>query len=81
MLTETLQIFEQHISIIEGHVKMMDMIRQHTVPDTDDWRKICPMLERAKEMLRMTNGAKRNFVRHCLCIQSELLILAGSYDL
>ena len=49
---------------------MMDMIRKHTVPNSDNWRTVCPMVERAQEMLRVTKDAARNFVRHFHCILS-----------
>ena len=48
---------------------MMDMVKKHTVPNTDSWRTICPMLERAQEMLQMTQDATRNFVRRFTRIQ------------
>ncbi|MCJ1431341.1 hypothetical protein MMC27_000692 [Xylographa pallens] len=56
------EIFKHHISVLEGHLKMVDMIRKHTVPDTGNWRTIVPMVERTQEMLRMAKDATRSFI-------------------
>ncbi|MCJ1281611.1 hypothetical protein MMC26_000931 [Xylographa opegraphella] len=56
------EIFKHHISVLEGHLKMIDMIRKHTVPDTGNWRTIVPMVERSQEILRMAKDATRKFV-------------------
>ncbi|MCJ1404268.1 hypothetical protein MMC11_007493, partial [Xylographa trunciseda] len=56
------EIFKHHISVLEGHLKMIDMIRKHTVPDTGNWRTIVPMVERTQEMLRMAKDATRSFI-------------------
>ena len=42
---------------------MLEMIKKHTVPDTGNWRSICPMVDRTYDMLRMAKDATRNFVR------------------
>ncbi|SLM38355.1 hypothetical protein LPUS_08518 [Lasallia pustulata] len=47
------EIFKHHISVVEGHLKMLEMIKKHTVPETGNWRQICPMVARSHEMLRM----------------------------
>ena len=41
---------------------MMEMIKKHTVPDTGNWKSICPMVERTYQMLRMAKDATRSFV-------------------
>ncbi|MCJ1478895.1 hypothetical protein MMC13_007579 [Lambiella insularis] len=56
------EIFKHHISVLEGHLKMTDMIRKHTVPDTGNWRTIMAIVERTQEMLRMAKEATRSFV-------------------
>ncbi|KAL9120846.1 MAG: hypothetical protein Q9187_002595 [Circinaria calcarea] len=56
------EIFKHHISVVEGHLKMLDMIRKHTVPNTGNWRSICTMVDRAHDMLRMAKDATRSFV-------------------
>ena len=57
-----LQIFKHHISVIEGHLRMIDMVRKHTVPNSDNWRTVVPMVERTQEMLRMAEDVSRTFV-------------------
>lgn len=42
---------------------MLEMIKKHTVPETGNWRSICPMVDRTYDMLRMAKDATRNFVR------------------
>lgn len=61
-LTKVVQIFKHHISVVEGHLKMLEMIKKHTVPETGNWRQICPMVARSHEMLRMVKDAIRSFV-------------------
>ncbi|KAI4122253.1 MAG: hypothetical protein LQ347_006571 [Umbilicaria vellea] len=41
---------------------MLEMIKKHTIPDTGNWRIICPMVDRSHEMLRMAKDATRSFV-------------------
>ena len=41
---------------------MLDMIRKHTVEGSGNWRSICTMVERAREMMQMTKQATRGFV-------------------
>ncbi|KAH0536843.1 hypothetical protein FGG08_006305 [Glutinoglossum americanum] len=53
----TTQIFEAHISVIEGHLRMLEMVQQHTVPRTENWDAITPMVERAREMVRHSKDA------------------------
>ncbi|MCJ1247765.1 hypothetical protein MMC30_004980 [Trapelia coarctata] len=56
------EIFKHHISVIEGHLKMIDMVRKHTVPNSGNWRTIVSMVERTQEMLRMAKDVSRTFV-------------------
>ncbi|KAI9765723.1 MAG: hypothetical protein M1840_007156 [Geoglossum simile] len=50
-------IFKCHISVIEGHVRMLEMIQQHTEPETENWNVIIPMVERAREMVKHSKAA------------------------
>ncbi len=56
------QIFKHHISVIEGHRKMVDMVRKHTVSGTGNWRTITDMFDRTEEMLRMSKQLSYSFV-------------------
>ncbi|KAI9846059.1 MAG: hypothetical protein M1830_007472, partial [Pleopsidium flavum] len=55
------EIFKHHISVVEGHLKMLEMIKKHTTPETGNWRSICTMVDRSYDMLRMAKDATRNF--------------------
>ena len=57
-----LQIFKHHISVVEGHRKMVDMVRKHTVEGTGNFRTIDQMFKRANEMLYMSKSLERSFV-------------------
>lgn len=57
------QIFQHHISLIEGHLKMNDMVRKHTIEGTHNWDTICAMIERTKEMLAAARNQAKYFVR------------------
>lgn len=41
---------------------MLEMVKKHTVPETGNWRSICPMVDRTYDMLRMAKDVARNFV-------------------
>ena len=56
------QIFKHHISVIEGHKKMVDMVRKHTVSGTGNWRTINDMFNRTEEMLKMSKQLSYSFV-------------------
>ena len=56
------QIFKHHISLIEGHLKMTDMVRKHTVEGTGNPQPICAIIDRAKEMLRASRHISRILV-------------------
>ena len=56
------QIFKHHISVIEGHMKMVDMVRKHTVEGSGNWRTIMGCVDRAKEMLQVSKQISRTFV-------------------
>lgn len=56
------QIFKHHISVVEGHRKMVDMVRKHTVEGTGNFRTIDQMFKRANEMLFTSKQLERSFV-------------------
>ena len=56
------EIFKHHISVLEGHLKMLDMVRKHTVEGSGNHRAICAMLDRTRESLRQTKDTNRSFV-------------------
>ncbi|KAI9763068.1 MAG: hypothetical protein M1835_007947 [Candelina submexicana] len=55
------EVFKHHISVVEGHTRMLEMIQKHTVPGTGNYNTITPMVERSKEMLRHSKAASRDF--------------------
>ncbi|KAM0801919.1 hypothetical protein BDR22DRAFT_845675 [Usnea florida] len=56
------EIFKHHISLIEGHLKMIDMVRKHTVEGTGNYRTIMGCVDRAKEMLQESKHVSKTFV-------------------
>ncbi|KAI9695734.1 MAG: hypothetical protein M1836_006100 [Candelina mexicana] len=55
------EVFKHHISVVEGHTRMLEMVQKHTVPGTGNYNTITPMVERSKEMLRHSKAASRDF--------------------
>ncbi len=49
--------------MVTGHLKMLDMIRKHTVEGSGNHRTIMPMIDRCKEMLRQFKPVTNSFVR------------------
>ncbi|KAL8788040.1 MAG: hypothetical protein Q9195_007506 [Heterodermia aff. obscurata] len=56
------EIFKHHISLIEGHQKMCDMVRKHTVEGSGNHRQICAIIDRSKVMMQDAKNIARNFV-------------------
>ncbi|MDI1489456.1 MAG: hypothetical protein OHK93_008735 [Ramalina farinacea] len=56
------EIFRHHISLIEGHLKMIDMVRKHTVEGSGNWTMICGCIDRAKEMMSASKHVAKTFV-------------------
>ncbi|CAD6589992.1 MAG: hypothetical protein ASARMPRED_004509 [Alectoria sarmentosa] len=56
------EIFKHHISVVEGHLKMIDMVRKHTVEGSGNFRTIMGCVDRAKEMLQVSKHIARTFV-------------------
>ncbi|KAF6231876.1 hypothetical protein HO173_009959 [Letharia columbiana] len=56
------EIFKHHISVVEGHLKMIDMVRKHTVEGSGNYRTIMGCVDRAKEMLQVSKQISRTFV-------------------
>ncbi|KAI4184157.1 MAG: hypothetical protein L6R41_004948 [Letrouitia leprolyta] len=56
------EIFKHHISLVEGHMKMIDMVRKHTVEGTNNHRTICELIDRSKDMLYQAKKTARSFV-------------------
>ena len=55
---------------------MVEMVRNHTVPDTEDWRTIVPIVERTREMLRAAKDVKMAFVS---CMVLQMSVLSANY--
>ena len=43
---------------------MADMVRKHTIEGTGNWRTICDIIDRTKEMLNVAKFTSRTFVTH-----------------
>lgn len=57
-----MQIFKSHISLVEGHLKMLDTVHRHTVPESDNYRTMTQFMVRAREMLHASKETERTFV-------------------
>jgi len=57
------QIFDHHISVVEGHLRMMEMVVKHTVEGAGDHRMVMGCVERAKEILAASKHVAGSFVR------------------
>ena len=55
-------MFKHHLSVLEGHWRMLDMIRKHTVEGSGDHASIMAFLERAHTAIRQTKDFTRHFV-------------------
>lgn len=71
-------MFKHHISVIEGHAKMIDMIRKHTVPNSGNWKTVTAMLDRSHEILRMSKAAAHDFVRRAAVGTVSTLTSSGT---
>ncbi|KAL8783857.1 MAG: hypothetical protein Q9213_004347 [Squamulea squamosa] len=56
------EIFKHHISVLEGHLKMIDMVRKHTIEGSGNYRTICEMINRTKQILYESKTVARTFV-------------------
>ncbi|KAL8758162.1 MAG: hypothetical protein Q9199_001699 [Rusavskia elegans] len=56
------EIFKHHISLVEGHLKMIDMVRKHTVEGSGNHRTICDMIDHTKRILFESKTVSRIFV-------------------
>ncbi|KAL8822411.1 MAG: hypothetical protein Q9191_006851, partial [Dirinaria sp. TL-2023a] len=68
--------FKHHISILEGHFAMVDMVRKHTVEGSADYRRICEWLDNCRNMLHETKQLSQTFVRASLvfsCLMADLV--------
>lgn len=57
-----MQIFKHHISVVEGHSKMLEMVQKHTVPGTGNYNTITNLVDRGYDMLRAAKEVSRVFV-------------------
>ncbi|KAL8853911.1 MAG: hypothetical protein Q9221_001218 [Calogaya cf. arnoldii] len=56
------EIFKHHISLVEGHLKMIDMVRKHTVEGSANHRTICDMIDNTKQILFDSKTVSRIFI-------------------
>lgn len=56
------QIFKHHISVVEGHTRMLEMVQKHTVQGTGNYETITNLVKRGHEMLRQAKDISRTFV-------------------
>lgn len=74
----SIQIFKHHISLVEGHLKMIDMVRKHTVEGSGNNRTIINLIDRAQNMLRDAKAVQREFVSDLSTLICGMLIHPGS---
>ncbi len=56
------QVFKHHISVVEGHTKMLEMVQKHTVKGTGNYDTITNLVKRGNEMLWQAKDVSRSFV-------------------
>ncbi|KAL9580389.1 MAG: hypothetical protein Q9212_004527 [Teloschistes hypoglaucus] len=56
------KIFKNHLSNLEGHFRMLEMIRKHTKEGSGNYRTVSEMIDRTNEILRTSKTAARAFV-------------------
>ncbi|KAI9734443.1 MAG: hypothetical protein M1818_006831 [Claussenomyces sp. TS43310] len=56
------EIFKHHISVVEGHSKMLEMVQKHTVQGTGTYDTISNLVNRGHDMLRQAKDMSRIFV-------------------
>ncbi|KAI4233479.1 MAG: hypothetical protein LQ352_008251 [Teloschistes flavicans] len=55
-------IFTHHVSNIEGHFRLLHMIREHTTEGSGNYRAMCGMIDRTNELLQQSKNVARSFV-------------------
>ncbi|KAI4088951.1 MAG: hypothetical protein LQ344_005702 [Seirophora lacunosa] len=56
------EIFKHHISLVEGHLKMIEMVRKHTVEGSGNYNTISDLVKRSKDMLYQAKNVARTFI-------------------
>ncbi len=56
------QVFKHHISVVEGHTKMLEMVQKHTVKGTGNYETITNLVKRSHEMMWQAKDVSRSFV-------------------
>ncbi|KAL8867301.1 MAG: hypothetical protein Q9174_005750, partial [Haloplaca sp. 1 TL-2023] len=56
------EIFKRHISMIEGHLRMIEMVRKHTEQGSENHRSVCDMIDRTKELLQQSKISEESVV-------------------
>ncbi|KAI4114688.1 MAG: hypothetical protein LQ345_004573 [Seirophora villosa] len=56
------EIFKHHISLVEGHLKMIEMVRKHTVEGSGNYNTVSDLVKRSKDMLYQAKNVARTFI-------------------
>ncbi|KAL8974266.1 MAG: hypothetical protein Q9197_001493 [Variospora fuerteventurae] len=56
------EIFKHHISLVEGHLKMIEMVRKHTVEGSGNYNTMSDLVKRSKDMLYQAKTVARTFI-------------------
>ncbi|KAI4124878.1 MAG: hypothetical protein LQ338_004572 [Usnochroma carphineum] len=56
------EIFKHHISLVEGHLKMIEMVKKHTLEGSGNYQTMSNLVHRSKDMLHQAKKVARNFV-------------------
>ncbi|KAL9037077.1 MAG: hypothetical protein Q9214_005857, partial [Letrouitia sp. 1 TL-2023] len=56
------EIFHRHMINLEGHMRMIQMVRKHTVEGTAEHRTICDLIDRTKEVIHISQRVAFHFV-------------------
>jgi hypothetical protein len=89
-------LFKRHLGVIESHVKNLDRVMQNTKGEMDrmdekdrlewelgergNWRVICEMMDRAREVLVSARKAAQGIVSVVLSLGADFGILLTFFD-
>ncbi|KAI9671504.1 MAG: hypothetical protein M1817_003555 [Caeruleum heppii] len=55
------EIFKHHLSVLEGHLRMLEMVQKHTVPSTSNHKTISGLVDRGQEMIHQFKQVNKFF--------------------
>lgn len=82
-------LFKRHLGVIEAHIRNLDRVMQSMqsemgemaedeklrweLGEKGNWRVICEMMDRAREVLTSAREAAKGIVSRYLCVQTQLV--------